>query len=330
MIIRCDFCGTANSDRNTHCKSCGAALNLSNDFLEKQRNEVEKLNKIDSIADADVRKTKGITTAILAIIIGMPVLTFLGFAFIFTIIYVIDCAGVRVSEGNDSLFSFGRIFAHQAKASGIIPQISVICGSCGGGLAVAASMSESGKIGFVGGVNIPVINRFHAGFIAGAQAVNPDIEVQVNYTEAFDDASKGKIAANAMYSSGVDIIFHAAGGTGNGVFSEAKERKAKDANANIWVIGVDADQYAEGQVDPSTNVTLTSMLKGVNNAVVDIATRTQNGEFPGGETIVYGLAEDGVGLADSRGAIPQKVLDLVEDYKGKIAAGEIEVPEAVK
>ena len=195
---------------------------------------------------------------------------------------------------------------------------------------VAASMSESGKIGFVGGVNIPVINRFHAGFIAGAQAVNPDIEVQVNYTEAFDDASKGKIAANAMYSSGVDIIFHAAGGTGNGVFSEAKERKAKDANANIWVIGVDADQYAEGQVDASTNVTLTSMLKGVNNAVVDIATRTQNGEFPGGETIVYGLAEDGVGLAESRGAISQEVLDLVEDYKAKIAAGEIEVPEAVK
>ena len=103
----------------------------------------------------------------------------------------------------------------------------------------------------------------------------------MNYTGAFDDASKGKIAANAMYSSGVDIIFHAAGATGNGVFSEAKERKAKDANANIWVIGVDADQYAEGEVDASTNVTLTSMLKGVNNAVVDIATRTQNGEFPG-------------------------------------------------
>ncbi|MEK4228794.1 BMP family lipoprotein [Solibacillus sp. FSL H8-0538] len=195
---------------------------------------------------------------------------------------------------------------------------------------VAASMSESGKIGFVGGVNIPVINRFHAGFVEGAKAVNPDIEVQVNYTEAFDDASKGKIAANAMYSSGVDIIFHAAGATGNGVFSEAKERKAKDANANVWVIGVDADQYAEGQVDAATNITLTSMLKGVNNAVVDISTRAKNGEFPGGETITYGLAEDGVGLADSRGAIPQEVLDLVEDYKAKIAAGEIVVPEAAK
>lgn len=193
---------------------------------------------------------------------------------------------------------------------------------------VAASMTESGKIGFVGGVDIPVINRFHAGFIEGAKTVNPDIEIQVNYTGAFDDASKGKIAANSMYSSGVDIIFHAAGGTGNGVFSEAKERKAKDPNANVWVIGVDADQYEEGKVDDSTNITLTSMLKGVNTAVVDVATKAKNGEFQGGTTIVYGLAEDGVGLADSRGAIPQDVLDKVEEYKEKIASGEITVSEA--
>ncbi|WP_336045874.1 BMP family lipoprotein [Solibacillus ferritrahens] len=192
---------------------------------------------------------------------------------------------------------------------------------------VAAEMSQTGKIGFVGGVDIPVINRFHAGFVEGAKAVNPDIEIQVNYTGAFDDASKGKIAANSMYSSGVDIIFHAAGGTGNGVFSEAKERKAKDKNANVWVIGVDADQYAEGQVDSSTNITLTSMLKGVNNAVVDVAKQAKEGNFPGGETIVYGLAEDGVGLADSRGAIPQDVMDKVEEYKEKIASGEITVSE---
>ena len=195
---------------------------------------------------------------------------------------------------------------------------------------VAASMSQTGKIGFVGGVDIPVINRFHAGFVEGAKSVNPDIEIQVNYTGAFDDASKGKIAANGMYSSGVDIIFHAAGGTGNGVFSEAKERKAKDANANVWVIGVDADQYAEGQVDAATNITLTSMLKGVDKAVIDVSTKAKNGEFPGGTTTVYGLAEDGVGLADSRGAIPEDVLAKVEEAKGKIAGGEITVSESVQ
>ena len=121
-----------------------------------------------------------------------------------------------------------------------------------------------------------------------------------------------------MYSSGVDVIFHAAGATGNGVFSEAKERKAKDPNADVWVIGVDADQYEEGKVDDKTNVTLTSMLKGVNTAVVDISNRAKNGDFPGGETLVYGLAEDGVKLADSRGAIPEDVQKVIDEYKEKL------------
>lgn len=194
---------------------------------------------------------------------------------------------------------------------------------------VAASMSQDGKVGFIGGQSIPVIKRFEAGFVAGAKAVNPDIEIDIYYAEAFDKAELGKTAANRMYSSGIDIIFHAAGGTGNGVFTEAKERKEKDPNSNIWVIGVDADQYEEGQVGEH-NVTLTSMLKGVGNAVIDIADRTKAGEFPGGETIVYGLAEDGVGLADSRGAIPEDVLKTVEDYKAKIVSGEIVVPAEVE
>ncbi|MGE8034285.1 BMP family ABC transporter substrate-binding protein [Lysinibacillus sp. KCTC 33748] len=194
----------------------------------------------------------------------------------------------------------------------------------------AAKMSKSGKIGFVGGVDIPVINRFEAGFFEGAKAVNPDIEITSKYTAAFDKADLGKVTANSMYSSGVDVIFHAAGATGNGVFSEAKERKKKDPNANIWVIGVDADQYEEGKVDGKTNVTLTSMLKGVNTAVVDISNKAKKGEFPGGKTLTYGLAEDGVKLADSRGAIPEDVLKVIEEYKEKIAKGEIKVPEKVK
>ncbi|MFJ5765097.1 BMP family protein [Lysinibacillus sp. NPDC093210] len=194
----------------------------------------------------------------------------------------------------------------------------------------AAKMSKSGKIGFVGGVDIPVINRFEAGFVEGAKAVNPDIEIQRNYTGAFDKADLGKIAANSMYSSGVDIIFHAAGATGNGVFSEAKERKAKDPNANVWVIGVDADQYDEGKVDDKTNITLTSMLKGVNSAVVDLSNKAKNGDFPGGTTVVYGLAEDGVKLADSRGAIPADVQAVIDEYKEKISSGEIVVPEKVE
>ncbi|WP_042472040.1 BMP family lipoprotein [Bacillus ndiopicus] len=189
----------------------------------------------------------------------------------------------------------------------------------------AAKMSQTGKIGFIGGLKIPVIERFHAGFIAGAKAANPDIIIEQDYAESFDKADIGKMIANRMYSSGVDIIFHAAGGAGNGVFTEAKERKEKDANANVWVIGVDKDQYDEGKVGDQ-NVTLTSMVKGVGNAVIDIANRTKEGNFPGGKTTIYGLAEGGVGLADSRGAINDEVLAVVKEFEEKIIAGEIKVP----
>lgn len=190
----------------------------------------------------------------------------------------------------------------------------------------AALMTKSDKIGFVGGMEIPVIERFEAGFVAGVAAVKPDIKVDVKYTGAFDKAELGKAEAGRMYSSGVDIIFHAAGGTGNGVFTEAKERKAADKDAYVWVIGVDSDQYDEGQVGDD-NITMTSMLKRVDVAVQDIAALAKEGKFPGGETKVYGLHDDGVKLADSRGAIPDDIMKQVDEYAKKIADGEIEVPE---
>ncbi|MEK5039489.1 BMP family lipoprotein [Sporosarcina sp. FSL K6-3457] len=190
----------------------------------------------------------------------------------------------------------------------------------------AALMTKSDKIGFVGGMEIPVIERFHAGFVAGVAAVKPDITVDVQYTGAFDKAELGKATANRMYSSGVDIIFHAAGGTGNGVFSEAKERKSADKDAYVWVIGVDSDQYDEGQVGDE-NITLTSMLKRVDVGVKNIAELARDGKFPGGEVVTYGLADEGIALADSRGAIPEDVLTQIDEFAKKIADGEIEVPE---
>ncbi len=193
----------------------------------------------------------------------------------------------------------------------------------------AALMSKSKKIGFVGGMEIPVIERFEAGFLEGVAAVDPSIKVDVQYTGAFDKAELGKTTANRMYSSGVDIIFHAAGGTGNGVFAEAKELKTKDPDAYVWVIGVDSDQYEEGAVG-DTNVTLTSMLKRVDTAVQKLSQLAMDGEFPGGKTTVYGLAEEGVGLADSRGAIPDDVLAQIEEYEAKIADGSITVPETLE
>ncbi|MBK3494330.1 BMP family protein [Viridibacillus sp. YIM B01967] len=194
----------------------------------------------------------------------------------------------------------------------------------------AASVTKSNKIGFVGGIDIPVINRFHAGFVEGVKAVNPDIKVDAVYTGAFDKAELGKTTANRMYTSGVDVIFHAAGATGNGVFTEAKERKTKDANANVWVIGVDADQYKEGQVNDKTNVTLTSVMKRVDIAVQDVAKKAKEDKFPGGEILTYGLSDNGMALADSHGAITDDVMKKIDDYAKQIADGKIKVPEKVE
>lgn len=187
---------------------------------------------------------------------------------------------------------------------------------------VAASMTETDKVGFVGGMEIPVIQRFHAGFEAGVKAVNPDAQVVVNYVGVFNRVDMGKSAASTMYNDDVDVIFHAAGGTGNGVFNEAQERF--DNGEKVWVIGVDKDQSLEFGDD----VTLTSMMKNVDNAVYEISEKTAAGNFPGGEVVRLGLAEDGVGLATtSEKNVPKDVLELAEEYKEKIISGEITVPE---
>lgn len=193
----------------------------------------------------------------------------------------------------------------------------------------AAKETKAKNIGFIGGNRSDVITRFEAGFRAGIASVDPSIKVQVQYVGSFGDAAGGKAAANQMYSAGADIIFHAAGGTGNGVFAEAKERKEKDPDANIWVIGVDSDQYDEGTVKvggTEHNVTLTSALKRVDVAVQDIAERAMNGDFPGGETVTYGLADDGVKLAETGDHLSDETLTAVKEWEDKIRNGEVTPP----
>ncbi|MFD2672644.1 BMP family lipoprotein [Marinicrinis sediminis] len=186
----------------------------------------------------------------------------------------------------------------------------------------AAKMTKSNKIGFVGGSEIPVIQRFEAGFRAGIQAVNPDIRLIVNYTGAFDKPDLGKAAASTIYNEGADIIFHASGATGNGVFNEARDRvKGGD---QVWVIGVDKDQ----SLDFGDDITLTSMMKRVDEAVHRVSSDLINGEFNGGEMTVLGLKENGVGLSEtSKKNIPDDVWNLVEEYKQKIISGEVSVPQ---
>lgn len=186
---------------------------------------------------------------------------------------------------------------------------------------IAGLTTETNKIGFVGGMDIPVIKRFEAGFREGIKAVNPEASLAVNYTGEFSRVDMGKSAASTMYNDGVDIIFHASGLTGNGVFNEATERF--ESGQNVWVIGVDKDQ----SVTFGNDVTLTSMIKKVDEAVYDVSKRLSEDELSIGEHIEMGLAEDGLDIApNSEINVDADILKIVEEYREKIISGEIVVP----
>lgn len=186
---------------------------------------------------------------------------------------------------------------------------------------VAAMETKTDHIGFVGGMKMDVIERFRAGFEAGAKYVNPNIKVDVQYAEDFAAPEKGQAIAAGMYGKGADIIFPAAGGTGNGVFTEAKNRKKN--GEEVAVIGVDRDQQEEGMPE---DVTLTSVIKRVDLAVKDTANEAKAGKLTGGETIRYGLKEQGVDIIESE-KISKKTLDMLEQAKEKVISGKTEVPE---
>ncbi|SEQ56455.1 nucleoside-binding protein [Virgibacillus subterraneus] len=193
---------------------------------------------------------------------------------------------------------------------------------------VAAAMkTKTNKVGFVGGVDGALINKFESGFIAGVKSVDPEIDVDVQYAESFAAPDKGKLIASNMYGNDVDVIYHSSGATGNGVFAQAKDIKQNDPEREIWVIGVDRDQYEEGQIGDH-NVTLTSMVKRVDIAVQDVSNRAMTDDFPGGEVLAYGLEDGGVSAAKTNEeALTDEIVTAIEDWKEKIINGDVEVPQ---
>lgn len=190
----------------------------------------------------------------------------------------------------------------------------------------AAQTTKTKKVGFIGGQNNEVINRFEAGYRHGVISVDPEIEIDVQYAGSFGDPAKAKAQAAAMYNNGVDIIFQAAGNSGNGVFSEAKDLKKQDPSKNIWVIGVDRDQTDEGEID-GENITLASTIKAVGKIVESISDMAMEDDFPGGEHLVFGLKEDGVGLTE--GQLSEEAKEKISDYRQQIVDGTIEVYEKI-
>jgi basic membrane protein A and related proteins len=186
----------------------------------------------------------------------------------------------------------------------------------------AALKSKKGNVGFVGGVDVPLIHKFEAGFKAGAEAAKKGIKVQSKYLtqppdfSGFGDPAKGKTAAAGMFDAGADVVYQAAGGSGGGVFEAAKD-------AGGFAIGVDSDQY--NTADPAVkDVIITSMLKKVDVAVYDFISSVVDGKFTAG-SVTYDLEKDGVGYSTSGGQIDD-IKDQIEEYKTKIVSGEITVP----
>ena len=197
--------------------------------------------------------------------------------------------------------------------------------------AAAALKSETGIVGFIGGVNIDLIQKFEAGFVAGARAVNPDIEIISQYIteppnfDGFTDPASGRVIAQSMFESGADIVYHAAGGSGGGLFQAAREYSEAN-DTKVWAIGVDSDQYLTAGEDVQEYI-LTSMIKRVDVAVYNMIEAQVNGEFVAGPN-VFDLSVDGVGYSTSGGFIDD-IVDQLEDYKQQIIDGDI-VVESVR
>ncbi|HEY7483400.1 MAG TPA: BMP family ABC transporter substrate-binding protein [Streptosporangiaceae bacterium] len=186
----------------------------------------------------------------------------------------------------------------------------------------AALKSKKKNVGFIGGVNVPLIQKFQAGYEAGVKSVDPKIKIQSNYLTqppdftGFNDPAKGKTAAQGMFDNGADIVYAAAGGSGGGVFDAAKA-------ANSMAIGVDSDQALTAKPDVR-GVIMTSMIKKVDVAVHSFIKNVQDNQFKAGQT-VFDLKADGVGYATTGGKIDDIKSQLDTD-KQKIISGQITVP----
>jgi basic membrane protein A len=182
--------------------------------------------------------------------------------------------------------------------------------------ALAGLATKSKTVGFVGGMQIPLIRKFESGFRAGVKATNPEAQVLVGYTGSFDKVEAGKQVAQDMISKGADVLFHAAGSDGLGAIAAARE-------AGKWAIGCDSDQH---HVAPDT--VLTSLIKHVDLAVYLAAVDASAGKFTSGHTEL-GLKEGGVGFAPIRTdklADRAAVVARLEELKKKVIDGALKVP----
>ena len=197
--------------------------------------------------------------------------------------------------------------------------------------AAAALKSQTNSIGFIGGVNNGLIQRFEAGYAAGARAINPNIEISAQYISeppdfsGFSDPASAKVIAQTIYEGGADIIYQASGGSGAGVFEAAKEF-SDSSGSKVWAIGTDSDQFFTVSEDIQEFI-LTSMLKRVDVSIYDTIEAANGGECLSGIQ-EFDLVNNGVGYSTSGGFLDD-IVDQLDDFRQQIIDGEIEVPSAL-
>lgn len=200
---------------------------------------------------------------------------------------------------------------------------------------IAGLTTKTNKVGFIGGKDQDTIVKFEAGFAAGVKAVNPEAAEglisadgtasgsTVKYADSFSDTNKGYELGTSLYDAGCDVIYHAAGGVGVGLFQVTQ--KLREEGKEVWAIGVDKDQAKE--LEQFKDVILSSMMKRVDLATYETAKDMVNGKFEAGNTVL-GIADGGVGMADSTSDnTPQDVIDKAKGYEEEIKNGKINVPK---
>lgn len=185
---------------------------------------------------------------------------------------------------------------------------------------IAARMSESGKVGFIGGMESETIKAFEYGYYAGVEYANKEngtsVTYQGQYAESFSDAAKGKSIAQKMIKDGCDVMFHAAGGAGVGMLEACNDSK-------VFSIGVDQDQAA---LFPEYETIVTSALKRVDNAVIVVSKGIIDGSIEGGQNLMLGAADDAVGIPEGHDKVPDDVYEAAVALFDDIKAGDIVVP----
>ncbi|WP_297636277.1 BMP family ABC transporter substrate-binding protein [uncultured Clostridium sp.] len=196
---------------------------------------------------------------------------------------------------------------------------------------VAATVElKTGDLGFIGGLEIPPVQKFNWGFQQGVEYANKNLGAKVTlkkenikYSNSFEDVALGQQIAATMYDRGVKAIFASAGKVGVGVITEAKTRAKSGKDA--WVIGVDVDQFEEGKYEGDKSVILTSATKKIGKSAFDMVKSEQDGKFPGGETLTYDVKNDGVGIPETNPNLSDETIKTVNEVKEKMKSDEIKV-----